>query len=61
MAISSFTTDLTDRTELPLELLEPLNSLNLSRLLLEAKHKPNKPLGENGGRCPCCYASALVL
>ena len=43
------TTDLTDRTDLPLELLEPLN---LSRLSLEAKHKPNKPLGEDGGRCP---------
>ena len=22
---------------------------------------PNKPLGEDGGRCPCCFASALVL
>ena len=21
----------------------------------------DKPLGEDGGRCPCCYASALVL
>ena len=28
---------------------------------LEAKQKPDKPLGEDGGRCPCCYASALVL
>ena len=28
---------------------------------LEAKHKPDKPLGEDGGRCPCCHASALVL
>ena len=28
---------------------------------LGARHKPNKPLGEDGGRCPCCYASALVL
>ena len=27
---------------------------------LEAKQKPDKPLGEDGGRCPCCYASALV-
>ena len=30
-------------------------------LLLEAKQKPKKPLGEDGGRRPCCYASALVL
>ena len=30
-------------------------------LLLEAKQKPKKPLGEDGGRCPCCYTSALVL
>ena len=37
------TTDLTDRTN---ELLEPLN------LLLGARQKPNKPLGEDGGRCP---------
>ena len=29
-----------------------LNSLNLSRLSLEARQKPNKPLGEDGGRCP---------
>ena len=29
--------------------------------LLRAKQKPQKPLGEDGGRCPCCYASALVL
>ena len=39
----------------PLELLEPLNhlnSLNPSRLSLEAKQKPEKPLGEDGGRCP---------
>ena len=21
----------------------------------------DKPLGEDGGHCPCCYASALVL
>ena len=28
---------------------------------LEARHKPDKPLGEDGGRCPYCYASALVL
>ena len=36
-------------------LLEPLSHL------LGAKHKPEKPLGEDGGRCPCCYTSALVL
>ena len=28
---------------------------------LRARQKPNKPLGEDGGLCPCCYASALVL
>ena len=28
---------------------------------LEAKQKLDKPLGEDGGRCPCCYASTLVL
>ena len=41
-----------------IELLEPLNPLSLS---LGARQKPEKPLGEDGGRCPCCYASALVL
>ena len=25
------------------------------------RQKPDKPLGEDGGLCPCCYASALVL
>ena len=31
------------------------------RVLQGAKQKPEKPLGEDGGRCPCCHASALVL
>ena len=38
-----------------------LNGLDGLMSCLEAKHKPEKPLGEDGGRCPCCYASALVL
>ena len=38
-----------------------LDGLNGFMSYLEAKQKPNKPLGEDGGRCPCCYASALVL
>ena len=25
------------------------------------RQKQQKPLGEDGGRCPCCYTSALVL
>ena len=40
------TTDLTELTD---------------RVLQGARQKPEKPLGEDGGRCPCCYASALVL
>ena len=28
---------------------------------LRARQKPNKPLGEDGGRCPGTQASALVL
>ena len=40
------TTDLTDLTD---------------RVLQGAKQKLEKPLGEDGGRCPCCYTSALVL
>ena len=40
------------------EPIEPLEPLSLS---LEARQKPDKPLGEDGGRCPCCHASALVL
>ena len=43
------TTDLTDRTDFTWG------------FLLGARQKPNKPLGEDGGRCPCCHASALVL
>ena len=31
------------------------------RVLQGAKQKPEKPLGEDGGLCPCCYTSALVL
>ena len=27
----------------------------------EQNKNQEKPLGEDGGRCPCCYASALVL
>ena len=27
----------------------------------EQNKNQDKPLGEDGGRCPCCYASALVL
>ena len=50
-----------ERSLEPLEHLELLEPLNLSRLSLGARQKPNKPLGEYGGRCPCCYASALVL
>ena len=42
----------------PLNFLNPLNLLNP---LLSVRQKPQKPLGEDGGRCPCCYASALVL
>ena len=37
------------------------NGLDGLMFYLGAKQKPNKPLGEDGGRCPCCYASALVL
>ena len=44
--VTIFTTDLTNLTD---------------RVLQGAKQKPDKPLGEDGGRCPCCYASALVL
>ena len=44
-----FTTDLTDRTDFTWG------------FLLGARQKPDKPLGEDGGRCPCCHASALVL
>ena len=43
------TTDLTDLTDLT------------DRVLQGVRQKPEKPLGEDGGRCPCCYASALVL
>ena len=43
------TTDLTDRTnECPV-------------VTCAIRQKPNKPLGEDGGHRPCCYASALVL
>ena len=38
-----------------------LNGLDGFMSCLKAKQKPEKPLGEDGGRCPCCYASALVL
>ena len=31
------------------------------RVLQGVRQKPEKPLGEDGGRCPCCHASALVL
>ena len=31
------------------------------RVLQNVRQKPEKPLGEDGGRCPCCYTSALVL
>ena len=40
------TTDLTNLTD---------------RVLLGVRQKPEKPLGEDGGQCPCCYTSALVL
>ena len=30
-------------------------------VLQGVRQKPEKPLGEDGGRCPCCYTSALVL
>ena len=40
------TTDLTELTD---------------RVLLGVRQKPEKPLGEDGGQCPCCYTSALVL
>ena len=36
------TTDLTNLTD---------------RVLQGAKQKPDKPLGEDGGRCPCCRRS----
>ena len=38
-----------------------LNGLDGFMSCLEARQKHQKPLGEDGGRCPCCYASALVL
>ena len=44
--VTIFTTDLTDWTD---------------RVLLGVRQKPEKPLGEDGGQCPCCYTSALVL
>ena len=40
------TTDLTELTD---------------RVLQGARQKPEKPLGEDGGRCPVAQASALVL
>ena len=43
------TTDYADETDLLLELLELLNLLNQ---YLEVRQKPDKPLGEDGGRCP---------
>ena len=45
----SSTTDLTDLTD------------SVLWRGLGARQKPEKPLGEDGGRCPCCYTSALVL
>ena len=38
-----------------------LNGLDGFMSCLEAKQKPEKPLGEYGGLCPCCHTSALVL
>ena len=31
------------------------------RVLQGVRQKTEKPLGKDGGRCPCCYTSALVL
>ena len=45
MFLLSFTTDLTDWTD------------GCGGI----RQKPEKPLGEDGGLCPCCYTSALVL
>ena len=44
-----FTTDWTDKTDEC-----PVGGW-------EQDKNQEKPLGEDGGRCPCCYASALVL
>ena len=50
--VTIFTTDLTDWTDLTDSVLWRGWKQNINQ---------DKPLGEDGGRCPCCYASALVL
>ena len=48
----SFTTDLTDKTD---------GTDLCPGGTCAIRQKPDKPLGEDEGRCPCCHASALVL
>ena len=56
-----------DRKEKDRRLKDPLNPLNLLNILNPLNHcwkqdkNQDKPLEEDGGRCPAAQSSALVL